>query len=238
MYIRQTKTSNSPTGEIYSTYRLVASTRIGGKVRQQTLLNLGKNFDLAKELWPQLCARIEQILAGQLSLIPEDAAVEKLAQRYAARLVMDGPKEEGGEGREAVVDYQEVDVASLELVQPRSIGVEHAGLAALEELQLPRILADVGLNGVQQAAAIGSIIGRMAEPGSELATYGWLTGQSGLGELLDVDYEAMPLMRSVPNLGSAGQTPPDHRVAALLPDQRAFFTADNGNAVRSDQYLF
>lgn len=195
MYIRQTKTSNSPTGEIYSTYRLVASTRIGGKVRQQTLLNLGKNFDLAKELWPQLCARIEQILAGQLSLIPEDAALEKLAQRYAARLVMDGPKEEGGKGREAVVDYQEVDVASLELVQPRSIGVEHAGLAALEELQLPRILADVGLNGVQQAAAIGSIIGRMAEPGSELATYGWLTGQSGLGELLEVDYEAMPLMR-------------------------------------------
>jgi hypothetical protein len=155
MYIRQTKTSNSPTGVIYSTYRLVASTRLGGKVRQQTLLNLGKNFDLAKELWPQLCARIEQILAGQLSLTPEDAAVEKLAQRYAARLVMDGPKEEGGEGREAVVDYQEVDVASLELVHPRSIGVEHAGLAALEELQLPRILADVGLNGVQQAAAIG-----------------------------------------------------------------------------------
>lgn len=195
MYIRQTKTSNSPTGEIYSTYRLVASTRNGGKVRQQTLLNLGKNFDLAKELWPQLCARIEQILAGQLSLIPEDAAIEKLAQRYAARLVMGGPKEEGSEGREAVVDYQEVDVTSLELVQPRSIGVEHSGLAALEELQLPRILADIGLNGVQQAAAIGSIIGRMAEPGSELATYGWLTGQSGLGELLDVDYEAMPLMR-------------------------------------------
>jgi len=26
-------------------------------------------------------------------------------------------------------------------------------------------------------------------------TYAWLTGQSGLGELLDVDYEAMPLIR-------------------------------------------
>ena len=153
MYIRQTKTSKSPTGETYSTYRLVASTRIGGKVRQQTLLNLGKNFDLAKELWPQLCARIEQILAGQLSLIPEDTAIEKLARRYAARLVMDGSKEASSEGREAVADYQEVDVASLELVQPRSIGVEHAGLAALTELQLPRILADIGLNGVQQAAA-------------------------------------------------------------------------------------
>ena len=194
MYIRQTKTSSSPTGETYSTFRLVASVRTGGKVRQQTLLNLGKNFDLAKELWPQLCTRIEQILAGQLSLIPEAPAVEKLAQRYAARLVMSGPKEERGEVRETV-DYQEVDIDSLELVRPRSIGVEHAGLAALVELQLPQILAEVGLNGVQQAAALGSIIGRMAEPGSELATYAWLTGQSGLGELLDVDYEAMPLIR-------------------------------------------
>jgi transposase len=60
---------------------------------------------------------------------------------------------------------------------------------------LPQILESAGLNGVQQAAAIGSIIGRMAEPGSELATYGWLTERSGLGEVLDVDYEAMPLMR-------------------------------------------
>lgn len=54
------------------------------------------------------------------------------------------------------------------------------------------------MNCVQQAAATGSIIGRMAEPGSELATLatsGWLTGRSGLGNLLNVDYEAMPLMR-------------------------------------------
>lgn len=194
MYIRQTKTSNSPTGEAYCTYRLVASERIGDKVRQKTLLNLGKNFDLPKELWPQLCARIEQILAGQMSLAPADDAVEKLAQRYAARLVVSSSKEDRGEIGEAV-DYQEVDIASLELVHPRSIGVEHAGLAALEELQLPQILEKAGLNGVQRAAALGSIIGRMAEPGSELATYGWLTGQSGLGELLDVDYETMPLMR-------------------------------------------
>lgn len=191
MYIRQTKPSNNSSDESYNTYRLVSSTRIGGKVRQQTLLNLGKNFDFPRELWPRLCSRIEQILGGQLSLFPEDLAMEKLAQRYAARLVICNSTDQAGEN----VDYQEVDVASLELVQPRSIGVEHAGLAALEELQLPRILADVGLNGVQQAAAIGSVIGRMAEPGSELSTYEWLTERSGLGELLDIDYEAMPLMR-------------------------------------------
>ena len=60
---------------------------------------------------------------------------------------------------------------------------------------MPQILADAGLNKVQRDTAIGSIIGRMAEPGSELSTYGWLTERSGLGELLDVDYTGMPLIR-------------------------------------------
>ena len=194
MYIRQTKTSNALSGEAYFTFRLVASKRIEGKVRQQTLLNLGRNFSLSKEDWPQLCARIEEILSGQTSLLPVPEGIEKLAQRYAARLVIS--HQTGDKPEEASdVSYQEVDIASLELVHPRSIGVEHAGLSALQELGLPEILAGAGLNGVQQAAAIGGIIGRMAQPGSELSTYGWLTEQSGLGELLDVDYQSMPMIR-------------------------------------------
>ncbi len=44
MYIRQTRTNNKVTGEGYFTYRLVRGERIGGKVRQITLLNLGRNF--------------------------------------------------------------------------------------------------------------------------------------------------------------------------------------------------
>ncbi len=44
MYIRQTRTNNKVTGEGYFTYRLVRGERIGGQVRQITLLNLGRNF--------------------------------------------------------------------------------------------------------------------------------------------------------------------------------------------------
>jgi len=194
MYIRQTKTRNSTTGEAYCTFRLVASERIGSKVRQRTLLNLGRNFSLPKEQWPRLCARIDQILSGQGSFLPESAALEAQAQRYAARLVvLSVPAPSVQESAEA--DYHEVDIASLELVRPRSVGVEHAGLAALSRLEIPRILESAGLNGVQRAAAMGSIIGRMAAPGSELATWGWLKERSALGELLEVDFEAMPLMR-------------------------------------------
>ncbi|MEW6289844.1 MAG: IS1634 family transposase [Thermodesulfobacteriota bacterium] len=193
MFIRQTKTSNAAAGEPYFTFRLVASERIGGKVRQQTLLNLGRNFSLPREQWPQLCARIEAILAGQTTLLTVSSEVETLAQRYAARLIA-GRQPVRSSNETAGADYHEVDVASLQLVRPRSVGVEHAGLAALEWLELPRILAEAGFNGNQQAAAIGSVIGRMAAPGSELATWRWLKERSGLGELLEVDFEAIPLM--------------------------------------------
>lgn len=88
-----------------------------------------------------------------------------------------------------------MDIASLELVRPRSVGVEHVGLAALSWLDFPLILESAGFNGVQRAAALGSIIGRMAAPGSELATQRRLTERSALGELLETDFEAMPLMR-------------------------------------------
>jgi transposase len=193
MFIRQTKTSNATSGEAYFTFRLVASERIGGKVRQRTLLNLGRNFSLPRDQWPQLCSRIDEILAGQNTLLTISPTIETLAQRYAARLVAGRqaatPSKETAGGQ-----YHEVDVDSLQLVRPRSVGVEHFGLAALGWLELPSILAEVGFNGIQQAAAIGSVIGRMAVPGSELATWRWLQERSALGELLEVDFEAMPLM--------------------------------------------
>lgn len=197
MFIRQTKTSSTDeTGKAYLTFRLVTSERVAGKVRQRTLLNLGKEFPLPQGLWPQLCARIEQILVGQGSLVTAPEEIEKLAQRYAASLVAAaGQPEESGSVQASGSEYHEVDVASLELVRPRSVGVEHAGLAALDWLGLPGILAEAGFNGRQQAAAIGCVIGRLAAPGSELSTWRWLTGRSALGELMGIDFEAMPLMR-------------------------------------------
>jgi transposase len=42
---------------------------------------------------------------------------------------------------------------------------------------------------------VGSIIARMVMPGSELASHRWLTGTSGLGDLLEVDLAALPLSR-------------------------------------------
>ncbi len=194
MYIRQTKTSASASGDPYYTYRLVSSERIGSKVRQRTLLNLGGAFSVPREMWPKLCARIEEILSGQLSLRPEDEEIDQVAQRYAAQLLASRPHARQG-GEETSGDFHEVDVNSLELIRPRSVGIEHIGLASLKWLELPGVLKALGFNSVESAVAIGSIIARMAEPGSEMATWHWLRERSGLGELIDFDYESISPMR-------------------------------------------
>ena len=137
-----------------------------------------------------MCTRIEQILSGQGSLLNEFPAIEAQAQRYAARLVAGRRSEPEPEN----VEYEEVDVTSLQMVRPRSVGVEHAGLTALAWLGIPDVLASIGMNARQRAYALGSIIGRMAQPGSELATWRWLQHKSALGELVETDFEGLSLM--------------------------------------------
>ena len=70
------------------------------------------------------------------------------------------------------------------LVRSRSVGVEQVGPWAVEQLRLPALLADVGVNGALRAAAVGSLVGRLAQPASERATHRWLQVRSGVGELL------------------------------------------------------
>jgi len=204
MFIRRTQTRNRTSGEPYSTYRLVEASRVGGAVKQTTLLNLGSHFDLPKEEWPALARRIDELLQGQRPLL--DATMSEtghaLAQRYAAQLIalrpsaasitaLEAAKPDPGEpGR-----YQEVDLDSLDLVRPRSVGVEHAALSVMRQCGFEDQLAELGLNRPQIAAAVGNIIARMAHPGSELATHAWLQQRSALGELIGFDFEAMDLNR-------------------------------------------
>jgi transposase len=206
MFIRKTATRNKSANESYFTFRLVTSERTGKQVRQITLLNLGRLFDLPQDDWPRLCARIEALLAGQAGMLRESEVIETLAQRYAARLIVAAPEPappavpsapSGSPAKSAASDpvFAEVDVTSLQLIQPRSAGVEAAGLAAMDWLGIDPILTDLGFNGIQRAAVAGSLIGRMAAPGSELATWRWLGERSALGELLGVNFDTMPLMQ-------------------------------------------
>ena len=193
MFIRRTRTRSI--GE-YFTFRLVRSERTGSKVRQRTLLNLGRHFDIAPSDWPVLCRRIDELLAGQLPLPPDGPpALESHAQRITALLLAGERIGAASSPASQRHDFQHVDVDSLELIRPRSVGVEHAGLWAMDQLGLRTRLEALGIGASVRTAAIGSIIARMARPGSERATRRWLGERSALGELLGVDFEMMGPMR-------------------------------------------
>ena len=193
MFVRRTQTRRSDSGETYHTHRLVRSERVGGKVRQRTPLNLGRHFDIEREHWPLLCVRVGEALSGQAALLADcPPAVEREAQRIAAQLIARGAAPAGDA---AARDIQAVDVDSLELARPRGVGAERVGLWALEQVGLPALLRELGIGRALRAAALGSIVGRMAFPASERATMRWLRERSGLGELLDVDFETMGAMR-------------------------------------------
>jgi transposase len=221
MFIRRTQTRNRVSGEPYVTYRLVHSARVGNAIKQTTVLNLGSHFDLPQPHWPALAQRIDELVRGQRSMLdaslPEE--VQAFAQRFAAQIIARrpavpslgsvptplavpasarpaakpplSPASEAGE----LARYQEVDLDSLELVDPRSVGVEHAALWAMRQCGLEDKLSELGLNRPQIAAAVGNIVARMAQPCSELATHAWLKDASGLSELIDYDFESMDLNR-------------------------------------------
>jgi transposase len=173
--------------------------RVGNSIKQLTLLNLGSHFDVSQDDWPVLAARIDDLLRGQSSLLARDLteALEAHAQRYAAQLIARRARDGSADDApaEPAERFQDVDVSTLELVRPRTVGVEHAALATLRQLGFEEKLSDLGFNRTQIAAAVGNVIGRMAAPASELATYDWLQNRTALGELIGYDYEGMDLQQ-------------------------------------------
>ena len=192
MYIRRTTIKSRKDGGQYYTYRLVRSERIGKKVRQHTLLNLGTGFSLPREQWPELVSRIQSVIDGQIEIVKIPQAIEELAQNYAAQIIQSRTDHKS---KNEQLDYRQVNIDSLEMLRPRSVSCEHVALEAFRALELDKQLKKIGFNGPQLATATGTIIGRMCNPGSELATHYWLQNISGLGELIDYDFSKINLYK-------------------------------------------
>ena len=192
MYIRRTTIKSRKDGGQYYTYRLVRSERIGKKVRQHTLLNLGTGFSLPREQWPELVSRIQSVIDGQIEIVKIPQAIEELAQNYAAQIIQSRTDHKS---KNEQLDYRQVNIDSLEMLRPRSVSCEHVALEAFRALELDKQLKKIGFNGPQLATATGTIIGRMNNPGSELATHYWLQNISGLGELIDYDFSKINLYK-------------------------------------------
>jgi len=174
---------------------------VGTQIKQRTLLNLGKDFAIEPTYWPLLAARIAQLLQGsaphqaELFAIAVDVGqlLEAAAERYSDLIIAKLAQPVATASSEQ--DIHSVDINHIEAYQARSIGTETLAFHAVMQLQLDQKLAALGFNKIDAAAALGSIIGRMVSPGSELQTHDWLQTRTGLGELLDHDYGSTRLTR-------------------------------------------
>ena len=75
------------------------------------------------------------------------------------------------------------------------MSLERIVLHSLEQLQLPSLLASLGLKPSYQKLALGLIATRMIAPDSERATFKWLENNSALKELLGISATDLKLER-------------------------------------------
>lgn len=120
----------------YTYYRLVENVRIGDKVRQRTLLNLGQ-LPLAKEKHPFLVRRIREYLNGQLPLLEAGHEIESLAFYYFQQI-------RNREATSGELPPVKVLLNSLEAGDSRSIGAEQVGLTWFSYLEMDKMFHNLG----------------------------------------------------------------------------------------------
>ena len=128
VYIRATKT-HTKGGKPAKSYRLSRSVRIGDKVRQETLLNLGVDYPVPKQQWRDVILVTEVLLHGRQPMLPVPADIQAAAEDLVRRLRAQGlgPQEPAQTGRGRAMAT--VDLDTLEHEEPRSVGGERVCLA-------------------------------------------------------------------------------------------------------------
>jgi len=188
MYIRSVQKKNKGLDKTYQYYRLVHGYKIGSKVRQQILLNLGTLEQCPVEKHKGLADRIEMLLTGASGLFHEiDVSIEPLAQRFAAQIQSKGlfssKKRKATIGEEPDRSFHQVNIDSIEETESREIGGEWLCKQAFDKLGLGALFASKGLNEIQTSMAQMLLTAKMIHPSSELETERWLKENSGAMEL-------------------------------------------------------
>ena len=197
MYIRHAFGSHKKAdGSRYESFRIEESVRINGKPTKLTLLTIGSTFDLDRSLWKPLCRRIEEIVYGRPTLFESHPEVEKYALEFSRKILKKRSIEVAKASESDPDRYADgVDLEESDGIDSLSTGGEHVALHGAQLLGLPEIFRDIGFTESQVAMALVSIVARMLNPGSESATWEWLTQQSAIGELLEVDLSKKSVMR-------------------------------------------
>ncbi len=189
MFIREAKTKRDTKklGEVeYRYLKLLESYRTEKGPRQRLVLNLGP-LPLKKDEYKPFVMALEARMTGQKSLIRKqrrdsqfmgmvNEAYEKLMRKKAEPI-----KPSNAE------DVRNIDVKSHKITHPKSIGPEYLCHSVWKALKMDTALKSHDVSADKIALIEGLVLGRLIEPGSELACKDWLENRSGLFELNQVE---------------------------------------------------
>ena len=194
MFIRATKTHTTDGKPVHS-HRLVLSRRIGDKVRQRTLLNLGTDYPVPREKWREVAELAEALLNGRPPLLEAAPDVRAATEDIVAKLRARGFRVEAMQEEARKPDIATVDLDTLEHETPRTVGCERLCLKALGDLGFAEILHGLDIKGRDGRIASALIVARMVHPASERDTSRWLRHGSATAELLGLEGDRKALRR-------------------------------------------
>lgn len=206
MYIKKVTKRNKGSDSIYEYLHLVENVRTPDGPRQRLILNLGK-LDITPDLYKELANCIDGILHGQPALFSPVPKIEQLARQAVKEIVAKTSKPEPAR-EEGSSEFIEVDIASIETSEVRSIGPEYVCHSIWQELGLSEKLLELGVSPHVIPTLEMLVVGRLVSPGSELHTYTWAQQISAIYELI-----GSPLKPSLSSLYRAGDLLLQHKDA-------------------------
>jgi transposase len=199
MYIKRVKKSHRGSSKVYEYLHLVENLRTEKGPRQRLILNLG-SVHVAPNQYKELANCIEAMLTGQQQLFTSDRKIQKLARtasdKIRAKKATDQPETVD---HTPATDYQNVDVASIEANQVRSLGAEYICHCMWKDLKIDDLLISQGISKHTLPLMQALVVGRLVSPGSELHTWNWAQHRSAIYE-----FTGQPLRLSLNSLYRAG----------------------------------
>ena len=196
MFILKCNSYSRSAKKTYIYHKLLETYRSAVGPRHRTIFNLG-TLDLEKKQWKTLAKAIESRLLGLQELLPdEDERIKNLADKYTEQILTKRKiKSEKKKITEKSSDLENIHTDTIEVTNCRSYGAEVAGYEYMKLIGLEKIIEGLDLKKSEKQIIKALVISRLVHPASENETYRWLRCNSGLGEILNIDFNDIGIDR-------------------------------------------
>jgi transposase len=177
MFIREVKKQRSKDSKTFYQYNLVQTSRIDGKVKQNVILYLGSDPQLANKANRKIVLDIlKSKIFRQPDIFPRDvpehlrALAMALYEKYLIKYGEPEPDQVSIPPAPERADMHQVDVKGLQVTDVKSFGGEHLCRQVLDKLKLGECLLNLGFEDKQADKALIAIASRAVFSSSEYKT--------------------------------------------------------------------